>query len=158
MLSRPMKQKGFTLIELMIVVAIIGILTAVATSEYQNYVARTQVSEALELASRVKSAVAEYRSATGEWPLDNAAAGLPVPGEIQGEYVRQVRLSEFDPAGTFRTNQHNIIVRFNDAAHGTLKHGALYLTGRDEGGTISWKCQGGVSPDISSYLPSSCKP
>ena len=86
-----MTHKGFTLIELMIVVAIIGILAAVAIPQYQNYVARAQVSEALVLASGAKTAVAIYRSTTGEWPIDNEAAGLaPNPTDISGKYVEQL--------------------------------------------------------------------
>ena len=78
-------QSGFTLIELMIVVAIIGILAAIAIPQYQNYVARAQVAEALVLASGAKTAIAEYRSTKGNWPADNKAAGLAEADEITGK-------------------------------------------------------------------------
>ncbi|ENX7179082.1 pilin [Neisseria gonorrhoeae] len=72
-------QKGFTLIELMIVIAIVGILAAVALPAYQDYTARAQVSEAILLAEGQKSAVTEYYLNHGEWPEDNASAGVASP-------------------------------------------------------------------------------
>ena len=83
-------QSGFTLIELMIVVAIIGILAAVAIPQYQNYVARTQMSEALSLASGSKVALAEYFQSNGVFPGDNATAGIGVSTTIKGKYVTSV--------------------------------------------------------------------
>ena len=69
-------QKGFTLIELMIVVAIIGILAAIAMPAYQDYTIRAQVSEGLTLAAAAKAAVAEFYANKGKWPSDNSAAGM----------------------------------------------------------------------------------
>ena len=83
---------GFTLIELMIAVAIIGILVAVGIPQYQNYVARAQVAEGLSLASGAKTAVTEYRTTTGELPANNEAAGLPGNFETKGNYVRGVKV------------------------------------------------------------------
>ncbi|HEZ7621278.1 TPA: pilin [Neisseria meningitidis] len=72
-------QKGFTLIELMIVIAIVGILAAVALPAYQDYTARAQVSEAILLAEGQKSAVTEYYLNHGEWPANNSSAGVASP-------------------------------------------------------------------------------
>ncbi|HFA0042781.1 TPA: pilin, partial [Neisseria gonorrhoeae] len=69
-------QKGFTLIELMIVIAIVGILAAVALPAYQDYTARAQVSEAILLAEGQKSAGTEYYLNHGKWPANNGAAGV----------------------------------------------------------------------------------
>ncbi|HGM0608614.1 TPA: pilin, partial [Neisseria gonorrhoeae] len=86
-------QKGFTLIELMIVIAIVGILAAVALPAYQDYTARAQVSEAILLAEGQKSAVTEYYLNHGTWPKDNGSAGVANPTEIKGKYVQSVTVA-----------------------------------------------------------------
>ncbi|HFB6090466.1 TPA: pilin, partial [Neisseria gonorrhoeae] len=99
-------QKGFTLIELMIVIAIVGILAAVALPAYQDYTARAQVSEAILLAEGQKSAVTEYYLNHGKWPSDNSAAGVASsPSDIKGKYVKEVKVengvvtAEMKPSG-----------------------------------------------------------
>ncbi|ENX0514023.1 pilin [Neisseria gonorrhoeae] len=85
-------QKGFTLIELMIVIAIVGILAAVALPAYQDYTARAQVSEAILLAEGQKSAVTEYYLNNGEWPENNTSAGVASASDIKGKYVQKVEV------------------------------------------------------------------
>ncbi|ENZ8765756.1 pilin, partial [Neisseria gonorrhoeae] len=88
-------QKGFTLIELMIVIAIVGILAAVALPAYQDYTARAQVSEAILLAEGQKSAVTEYYLNHGEWPENNDKAGVASsPTDIKGKYVKSVTVAK----------------------------------------------------------------
>ena len=152
-------HSGFTLIELMIVVAIIGILAAIGIPQYQNYVARAQVAEALSLATGAKTAVAEYFITNGTFPDSNAAVGLPTAADISGKFVRRLYVS----ADTV-TNDSSINIVFSPTAHSKLRHGTLTLTATDNGGSIGWVCSGdtdmadgGGAPDINAYLPSSCK-
>jgi len=151
-------QSGFTLIELMIVVAIIGILAAIAIPQYQNYVARAQVTEALSLASGTKIAIAEHFNVKGVFPATNSAAGLGLDAgtNITGKYVTSVIVTA-PAAGP-------VVVKalFSAAAHAKLASGTLVLTGTNEGGSISWACSAegdgddGADPQVGASLPSTC--
>ena len=139
-------QSGFTLIELMIVVAIIGILAAIAIPQYQNYVARSQVAEALVLASAAKTGVSEYITVKGGMPLDNAAAGIETT--IKGTYVESVAVD------TSTTPTGAITVTFKSAASPKIQGKTVVLTPTAADGAIKWACTGA---DITAYIPSSCK-
>ncbi|EPI8163303.1 pilin, partial [Neisseria gonorrhoeae] len=123
-------QKGFTLIELMIVIAIVGILAAVALPAYQDYTARAQVSEAILLAEGQKSAVTEYYLNHGEWPENNTSAGVASASEIKGKYVQKVEVN-------------NGVVTATMASSGVnkeIKGKKLSLWGRRQAGSVKWFC------------------
>lgn len=140
------KQQGFTLIELMIVVAIIAILAAIALPAYQDYLVRSQVSEGLSLTSGAKSAVAETYANTGEFPETNAAAGLEAADKIKGKYVDSVDV------GT----EGAITATFGTGANAKINGKKLVLTPTDNDGSISWSCVTNTDID-QKYLPTSCR-
>ncbi|ENT0250517.1 pilin, partial [Neisseria gonorrhoeae] len=123
-------QKGFTLIELMIVIAIVGILAAVALPAYQDYTARAQVSEAILLAEGQKSAVTEYYLNNGKWPADNGAAGVASASDIKGKYVKEVKVENGVVTATMKS----------DGVNKEIKGKRLSLWARREAGSVKWFC------------------
>ncbi len=144
-MSYSKDQAGFTLIELMIVVAIIGILAAIAIPAYQNYTIRAQVSEGLVHASRAKSAVSDYFMDRGVWPANNAAAGLADKHDITGTYTEHVDVED------------NVIeIKFGYEAQPAIFDEKITLTGVATPGSIIWTCAsaGIIQPE---HLPAACR-
>ncbi|HGP0392580.1 TPA: pilin [Neisseria meningitidis] len=123
-------QKGFTLIELMIVIAIVGILAAVALPAYQDYTARAQVSEAILLVEGQKSAVTEYYLNHGIWPANNSSAGVASSANIKGKYVQSVTVA-------------NGVITAQMASSGVnneIKDKKLSLWAKRQDGSVKWFC------------------
>ena len=146
-------NSGFTLIKLTIVVAIIGIPAAIAIPQYQSYVARAQVSEALVLASGAKMAFAEYFNTKRTFPADNAEAGLSDAANISDNSVESVTVSVDDGKAL-------ITVLFSSTdAHFNLQGGEMTLTAVDTGGSIGFSCIGTTATtDITCLLYTSPSP
>ncbi|HEZ3691775.1 TPA: pilin [Neisseria meningitidis] len=130
-------QKGFTLIELMIVIAIVGILAAVALPAYQDYTARAQVSEAILLAEGQKSAVTEYYLNHGEWPGNNSSAGVASSSTIKGKYVKEVEVKNGVVTATMASSNVN----------NEIKGKKLSLWAKRQDGSVKWFCGQPVERD-----------
>lgn len=155
-------QKGFTLIELMIVVAIIGILAAIAIPAYQDYLIRSQASEGLTMASAAKASVSEFYANRGTWPTDNADAGLGSSTDIQGKYVSSINVQG-----------GGITITYGNEANTKIQTQTVGLQpGASRNGDVVWKCGYADDPSgwsgsdngtaattniAAKYLPSSCR-
>ncbi|HEZ5241480.1 TPA: pilin [Neisseria meningitidis] len=156
-------QKGFTLIELMIVIAIVGILAAVALPAYQDYTARAQVSEAILLAEGQKSAVTEYYLNHGEWPSDNSAAGVASSSTIKGKYVAGVKVekgvitAEMKSSGVNKEIQGKKLSLWAKRQDGSVKWFCgqpVTRTAADDGVTAATAANGKID---TKHLPSTCR-
>ncbi|HEZ4478834.1 TPA: pilin [Neisseria meningitidis] len=130
-------QKGFTLIELMIVIAIVGILAAVALPAYQDYTARAQVSEAILLAEGQKSAVTEYYLNHGIWPGNNTSAGVATSSKIKGKYVKEVEVKNGVVTATM----------LSTGVNKEIQGKKLSLWAKRQDGSVKWFCGQPVARD-----------
>lgn len=147
------QQKGFTLIELMIVIAIIGILAAIALPAYQNYTARAQVSEALNILAGLKGAVVENYGNSAVCPDNETDArfGIAIEPTIQGSYIDAVRARAGDEANTCL-----ITAKFKSSNVAKVLHNkTITLKMQVTEGGSEWTCYSDTLG--AEYLPSACR-
>jgi len=143
--QRMKSSQGFTLIELMIVVAIIAILAAIAVAQYQDYAIRSQVSEGASLAAGAKTAVAEFVNTTGRFAPNNTSVGLSSVGSITGRYVVGL-----DASGGI------IDVEFGNTAHANIQGGHLLFSPVTHAGSVEWICNRSNTLN-EKYVPPVCR-
>jgi len=142
------KQTGFTLIELMIVVAIIGILAAIAIPQYQDYTVRARVTEGFNLAGAAKTGIAEFYNTNSAWPTNNASAG--VADVITSKYVSSVVVGTGIITITY--------TGLGTGSNPTVRLSPFVLAGAASAGAIDWDCKDVATATLPiKYRPSNCR-
>jgi type IV pilus assembly protein PilA len=162
------EKRGYTLIELMIVVAIIAILAAIAISQYQDYLIRSQISEGMALAAGAKASVIDFYSKTGHFPSGsclggNESVGLASPGSIVGTYVSQVYVAGEGCAASMEPGSILTVFSSNapQRANAAIDNAGLLFEPTPHAGSISWECKrflvGGSVVLKANWVPASCR-
>ena len=165
-------QKGFTLIELMIVVAIIGILAAIAIPAYQDYTIRAQVTEGLNLAGALKASVSEYYASNGTWPTAMGPGGtagtLNLDTDPSGKYVSDIAMANgtltvtYSNAAGFQSNQAINGLKFSLKPMVSPNNDVIWVCGYHAAPTDAVESPGGPSGAVANtipqkYLPNNCR-
>ena len=145
------RQQGFTLIELMIVIAIIGILAAIALPAYQDYTVRAKMSEPMAALAEAKTSVTEYYSSRNALPAGNANAGVKITRT--GEFLKSITITA-PAAGPLIEAIVNANIVPNNANPSFVLSGSTQVDG-----TINWVCKSGGTgtPIEAKYLPATCR-
>lgn len=134
-------ESGLTIIELMIVITIVSIITAIAIPVYQQYAARAKISEGMNLAAPILVKVAEYYQTNSRWPASNSAAGAPPPVEYETDFVEQIEV----------TNTPAVTITYKTSGITELTAGTntlVYTPSVDPASlTVTWECDGGTIPE-----------
>lgn len=141
-------SQGFTLIELMIVVAIIGVLAALAVPVYQEFTIRSQVSESFSLSSGARTALAEHYNQVGSFPASNASVGLPLASDINGNYVASLDAGSAGGVGVIQ-------MTFGNESNQRIVSSILEISAVTSSGSIEWVCRSSTIDD--KYLPTNCR-
>lgn len=138
------KNNGFTLIELMITIAIVGILAAIAIPAYRDFVKRSHVVEGVNLAAGTKTAMWDYQALFSVWPTDNTTLGIAPPVSINGNAVTSIEV-----------NSNHITIQYNEK----LDNYTLVFAGSASSTGITWSCTDTVNGTlIYKYRPVNCRP
>ncbi|WP_448100688.1 pilin [Luteibacter jiangsuensis] len=144
-MSHRRQAAGFTLIELMIVVAIIAVLSAIAIPAYKDYMVRTQAAEGLVVATGAKAAIWEYFHNKGKFPSSNESAGLPSASSLTGKYVSSVEL---------QSSGRITIAYAHSDTNSQLHDATLQLSPIDNAGSIDWTC---TTTLADRFVPRACR-